>query len=66
MIIKLQKLYAALYAQFPERCQSLGFTNSAPIEPEWKNEIRHGLWEARKLGLIKHIGTQKSGEWQRL
>jgi hypothetical protein len=64
--IQLKKLYASLYSQFPDQCRTLGFTNSAPIEPKWKNEIRYGLWEARKLGLIKHVGTQKSGEWHRI
>jgi len=65
-VIKLRKLYADLYSKFPEACQRLGFTASNPIEEKWKNEIRYGLWAARKQGMIKHVGTQKSGEWQRI
>jgi hypothetical protein len=64
--IDLQKLYSVIYKTFPTECQNLGFTDIYPIELKWKNQIRYGLWEARKLGLIKHVGTPKSGEWQRL
>jgi len=64
--IDLQKLYSVIYKTFPRECQSLGFTDSHPIELKWKNQIRYGLWEARKQGLIKHVGTPNSGEWQRL
>jgi len=65
-VIKTQGLYAGIYARFPKECQDLGFTNSAPIEPKWKNGIRWGLRDAKDQGLIKHIGLPKSGEWQRL
>ena len=65
-IIRTQDLYARIYAQFPKPCQDLGFTNSAPIEPQWKNGIRRGLQDLREKGLIKHVGLPKSGEWQRL
>jgi hypothetical protein len=64
--INLQQVYSGIYSQFPEQCQHLGLTSSNPIEKKWKNQIRYGLWEARKQGLIKHVGTQKSGLWQRI
>ncbi len=64
-VIRLQALYSGLYLQFREQCEQLGFTSSKP-EQKWKNLIRYGLWEARKQGLIKHVGSQKSGQWQRI
>jgi hypothetical protein len=64
--VRIQGLYSGIYSVFPEACQRLGFTSSKPIEEKWKNEIRFGLWEARKQGLIKHVGTPKSGLWQRI
>jgi hypothetical protein len=65
-VITTQDLYKRIHSLFPKVCQDLGFTNSAPIEPQWKNGIRRGLQDARDKGLIKHIGLPKSGEWQRL
>jgi len=65
-VIKTQGLYTGIYTQLPTECQGLGFTNSAPIEPKWKNGIRWGLRDAKDQGLIKHVGLPKSGEWQRL
>jgi hypothetical protein len=65
-VIRTQDLYAGIYKQFQKQCQDLGFTNSAPIEPKWKNGIRWGLRDARDQGLIKHVGLPKSGEWRRL
>jgi len=65
-VIRTQGLYADIYRLFPTVCQGLGFTNSAPIEPKWKNGIRYGLRDAQDQGLIKHVGLQRSGEWQRL
>jgi hypothetical protein len=65
-IIRTKGLYAGIYAQFQKECRALGFTNTAPIEPKWKNGIRWGLRDAKDQGLIKHNGLPKSGEWQRL
>jgi hypothetical protein len=65
-VIKTQGLYAGIYSQFPKECQDLGFTDSAPIEPKWKNGIRWGLRDAKAQGLIKHVGLPRSGEWKRL
>jgi hypothetical protein len=64
-IIKLESLYSGIYQQFRKVCEQLGLTSSKP-EPKWKNQIRYGLWEARKKGLIKHVGSQKSGQWLRV
>jgi hypothetical protein len=44
----------------------MGVTSSGPVEAKWKNDIRWGLRDAQDQGLIKHVGTPKSGEWQRL
>jgi hypothetical protein len=63
---ELKNLYTVIYNTFPAECQKLGFTNSYPVEPKWKNQIRYGLWASRKMGLIKHVGTSKSGEWVKL
>jgi hypothetical protein len=65
-VIRTDQLYTAVYNQFPKECQVMGLTNSWPIEPKWKNDIRYGLRDAKDQGLIKHIGTPKSREWQRL
>jgi len=64
--IETGKLYSVIYAKFPAECRSLGFTDSYPIEEKWKNQVRYGLWDARDRGLIKHVGTPKSGQWERL
>lgn len=66
MVIKTHALYASIYAQFPQECEKLGLTNSGPIEPKWKNQIRWGLRDAKEQKLIKHVGLPKSGEWQRI
>jgi hypothetical protein len=58
--------YKAIYQHFPSECEALGFTPSEPIEEKWKHEIRLALWDAQTDGLIKHIGTAKSGRWQRI
>lgn len=65
-VISTQCLYSGIYSQFPEECRKLGFTNSAPIEAKWKNQIRWGLRDARDQKLIRHVGLPKSGEWQRI
>jgi len=65
-VIKTRGLYAGIYGQFPIQCQDLGFTNSVPMEPKWKNGIRWGLRDAKDQGLIKHVGLPRSGEWERL
>ncbi len=66
VIVKLEQLYSGIHSLFPEACRRLGFTSSKPIEEKWRNEIRYGVWEARKRGLIKHVGAQRSGQWQRI
>lgn len=37
-----------------------------PNEPRYKNDIRWAIRDAADGGLVKHIGTSKSGEWQRI
>ena len=64
--IETRKLYSVIFATFPVECRSLGFTDSKPVEQKWKNQIRFGLRDARDRGLIKHVGTLKSGQWERL
>jgi hypothetical protein len=66
MVIKTHALYGSIYAQFPKECEKLGLTDSGPIEPKWKNQIRWGLRDAKDQKLIKHVGLPKSGEWQRI
>ena len=64
--IETGKLYWVVYRHFPAECQTLGLTESGPIEPKWKNQIRWGLRDAQDGALIKHVGTPRSGEWVRL
>ena len=64
-VINLRELYSALYRKFPSQCDKLGFYPSDSQE-KWQILIRYGLWEARKQGLIKHVGSQRSGLWQRI
>lgn len=66
VVIKVKQLYSSIYSEFPDECRRLGFTASNPIEEKWKNEIRYGIWEARKQRLIKHVGARKSGTWERV
>lgn len=37
-----------------------------PSEPRWKNDIRWAIRHAKDAGLVKHVGTPKSGEWLRI
>lgn len=37
-----------------------------PDEPRWKNDIRWAIRYAKAAGIIKHVGTPKSGEWLRI
>jgi hypothetical protein len=65
-VIYLDKLYSNIRSRFPKECRELGFTGQQRIEPTWKNEVRRGLKLAESRKLIKHVGTPKSGEWQRI
>jgi hypothetical protein len=65
-VIQLPKLYSDVYKKFPRECHQLGIMGKQREEPKWKNEIRQGLHLAESQGLIKHVGTPKSGEWQRI
>jgi hypothetical protein len=65
-VIHLEELYSLIYGKFPKECRLLGITGKQRIEPTWKNEIRRGLHLAISRRLIKHVGTPKSGEWQRI
>jgi hypothetical protein len=65
-VIQLQKLYSDVHKKFPMECHQLGIMGEQREEPKWKNQIRQGLHLAESRGLIKHVGTPKSGEWQRI
>jgi hypothetical protein len=65
-VVHLQELYSRIYGKFPKECRQLGITGKQRMEPTWKNEIRRGLHLAINRGLIKHVGTPKSREWQRI
>jgi hypothetical protein len=34
--LELQRVQSAIYAQFPDECERLGFTPTEPIEEKWK------------------------------
>lgn len=63
---RLSDLYSVVYSVYPEECERLGFTATPPIEEKWKKDIRFGLQDARRQGLIRHIGSEKSGRWVRV
>jgi hypothetical protein len=67
-IIKTQSIQSAIYKQFPDECEKLGFTPSAtePVEEKWKKDIRFALRDAQDQRLIVHIGSPRSGLWERL
>jgi hypothetical protein len=65
-VIRTRGLYSAIYSALPGKCQQLGLTASKPIEEKFKNDIRFGLRDAQDQGLIKHVGTPKSGLWERI
>ena len=35
-------------------------------EPRYKNDIRWAIRHAKDAGILKHVGTPKSGEWLRV
>jgi hypothetical protein len=37
-----------------------------PNEPRWKNDIRWAIRHARDAGIVRHVGTPRSGEWLRI
>jgi hypothetical protein len=37
-----------------------------PNEPRWKNDTRFAICHATNAGIIKHVGTPKSGEYLRI
>jgi hypothetical protein len=65
-VIKTRDLYSVVYSVYPEQCEALGFTPTVPIEERWKKDIRFGLEDAQKQGLIEHVGSKKSGVWKRI
>jgi hypothetical protein len=46
-----------------QKCAERG---DLPNEPRWKNDIRWAICHARNAGMVKHVGTPKSGEWLRI
>jgi hypothetical protein len=36
-----------------------------PSEPRYKNDVRWAIRFAKERGLLKHVGAERSGEWQR-
>jgi hypothetical protein len=46
-----------------QKCAERG---DLPNEPRWKNDIRWAIRHARASGILKHVGTPKSGEWLRI
>ena len=64
-VVHLDKLYSDIRSRFPKECRELGYTGQQRVELTWKNEVRRGLHLAVNRKLIKHVGTPKSGEWQR-
>ncbi len=37
-----------------------------PNEPRWKNDIRWAICHARDTGIVKHVGTTRSGGYLRI
>lgn len=37
-----------------------------PNEPRYKNDIRWAIRYAKDAGVLKHVGTPRSGEWVRV
>jgi hypothetical protein len=64
--LELQRVQSAMYAQFPDECERLGFTPTKAIEEKWKKDIRFALQDAKHQGLIRHVGSAKSGLWKRV
>jgi hypothetical protein len=46
-----------------QKCAERG---DLPNEPRWKNDIRWAIRYAKDAGILKHVGTPKSGEWLRI
>jgi len=67
-VIETRSIQSAMYKQFPDECQKLGFTppTTKPIEEKWRKDIRFALNDAQNHGLIVHIGSPKSRRWKRI
>lgn len=37
-----------------------------PSEPRYRNDIRWAIRHAKDAGMLKHVGTPRSGEWVRV
>ncbi len=61
---RLADLYSIIHSLYPEQCERLGFTATPPIEEKWKKDIRFGLQDLKRLRLIEHVGSDKSGTWR--
>jgi hypothetical protein len=44
-------------------CASRG---DLPNDPRYKNDIRWAIRHLKDKGILKHVGTDKSGEWLRI
>jgi len=64
--IETRRIQSAICSKFPDDCERLGLTPTAPVEEKWRKDIRFALQDAKSQGLIKHIGLPKSGLWQRI
>ena len=47
------------------RMQECALRGDLPNEPRYKNDIRWAIRFARDSGYLRHVGTPRSGEWQR-
>jgi hypothetical protein len=46
-----------------QECSNRG---DLPGEPRYRNDIRWAIRQAKNAGILKHVGTPRSGEWVRV
>jgi len=65
-LLQIRDLQSRVYGMFPDKCDQLGVTASAPVEPKWRKDLRWALQDAKHRGLMRRVGSPKSGLWERI
>ena len=58
-------LYAHLKMEFPNHCDSEILTSDGK-EPKWHKDARWALQDCKSRKTLKHVGSSKSSQWQRI
>ena len=62
---QVPNLYAYIQSETPQDYDPDLMTPDGK-EPKWQKDSRWALQDCKRRKLIKHVGSDKSGEWQRI